>query len=524
MIYLRIQFCSGRFHATPWGSHVNEGLAEWPPSPWRILRGLIAVGFTHLHWHPAVPDDATSLINKLAACLPRFSLPSAIETHTRHYMPVHEGSKVSSAKVFDTCVRIAQSDAVWVQYDVELDRAETALLESLAVHLAYLGRAESWVDVTVHPSCDTERAWVSPTSESSASLGEKLVHVLATVSPEYYGTWRSREIARGVKRFIATRGQGPTPNQRKKLEIPYPSDLVNCLVTDTASLQKAGWSHPPGSQWVYYSIPQSPPTRAGSTPQYRNSKARPQAALLCLTSDSVRGRTLPSQSVGVFVGENLHKACVAKIARLTGDEAELSILTGRDRHGARLQGHRHAHFLPLCLQGDRRHIDHILVFARDGFGTIAQRAIADVEAVYAAGLPKTHVTLLGFGDLQQVQTEITAIASTAMDLMGTARVFKSITPFVASRHLKPKRNKYRLEHNVADECGFRGLPQPSAIGAPRRNQGKFRIVRFGSGRQPPQAEGWFLEIEFEENLGDTQLPLALGYGSHFGLGLFRATN
>ncbi len=34
-ISIAIQFSAGRFHATPWGHHVNEGLPEWPPSPWR---------------------------------------------------------------------------------------------------------------------------------------------------------------------------------------------------------------------------------------------------------------------------------------------------------------------------------------------------------------------------------------------------------------------------------------------------------------------------------------------------------
>lgn len=43
MIALSFRFISGRFHATPWGRHVNEGAPEWPPSPWRILRAMVAV-------------------------------------------------------------------------------------------------------------------------------------------------------------------------------------------------------------------------------------------------------------------------------------------------------------------------------------------------------------------------------------------------------------------------------------------------------------------------------------------------
>ena len=33
MTAVALRFLAGRFHATPWGHHVNEGVPEWPPSP-----------------------------------------------------------------------------------------------------------------------------------------------------------------------------------------------------------------------------------------------------------------------------------------------------------------------------------------------------------------------------------------------------------------------------------------------------------------------------------------------------------
>ena len=41
-VAIAIRFPSGRFHATPWGHHVNEGLPEWPPSPLRLFQALVA--------------------------------------------------------------------------------------------------------------------------------------------------------------------------------------------------------------------------------------------------------------------------------------------------------------------------------------------------------------------------------------------------------------------------------------------------------------------------------------------------
>ena len=39
---IAIRFPLGRYHATPWDRSVNEGAVEWPPSPWRLLRALVA--------------------------------------------------------------------------------------------------------------------------------------------------------------------------------------------------------------------------------------------------------------------------------------------------------------------------------------------------------------------------------------------------------------------------------------------------------------------------------------------------
>ena len=49
---LAIRFPLGRYHANPWDRSVNEGAAEWPPSPWRILRALVATW--HTRW-PGLP-------------------------------------------------------------------------------------------------------------------------------------------------------------------------------------------------------------------------------------------------------------------------------------------------------------------------------------------------------------------------------------------------------------------------------------------------------------------------------------
>src|SRR3546814_10816026 len=88
MLALAFTFPAGRYHATPWERHVNEGAVVWPPEPWRVLRALIAT------WHHKVkPADKHNeetlgeLIEVLSQNLPEYNLPAASHSHTRHYMP-----------------------------------------------------------------------------------------------------------------------------------------------------------------------------------------------------------------------------------------------------------------------------------------------------------------------------------------------------------------------------------------------------------------------------------------------------
>ena len=69
MTVLELSFPAGRYHATPWGRHVNEGAVEWPPSPWRIVRALIATWYLKAR---EIPEDTVcSLVGALSA-LPTF--------------------------------------------------------------------------------------------------------------------------------------------------------------------------------------------------------------------------------------------------------------------------------------------------------------------------------------------------------------------------------------------------------------------------------------------------------------------
>ena len=73
MLAIKYRFTANRYHATQWGRHVNEGVPEWPPSPWRILRGIVATWRRTLPELPA--DRVLPILSALASEYPQFHLP-----------------------------------------------------------------------------------------------------------------------------------------------------------------------------------------------------------------------------------------------------------------------------------------------------------------------------------------------------------------------------------------------------------------------------------------------------------------
>src|SRR5262249_1405868 len=154
MIAIRMRFFAGKLHATPWGHHVNEGVVEYPPSLFRLLRSLIATA------RRACLDELTEeqlrrIVTVLSAP-PHFHLPEAAIAHTRHYDNA-DGTpkKQTDGKIrvidipffFDTFVALRpQDELLWVWPEANLDETDSAALSKLLTALGTFGRAESWCE------------------------------------------------------------------------------------------------------------------------------------------------------------------------------------------------------------------------------------------------------------------------------------------------------------------------------------------------------------------------------------------
>src|SRR5262245_57492541 len=119
MLAIAMTFPAGRYHAPPWGRHVNECVPEWPPSPWRLLRALVAV------WKrkcPAFPEDRVRALLTALAAPPAFDLPPAAVGHVRHYLPWGKKGPADRTLVLDPFVAVARAApvvAVWPDADLD---------------------------------------------------------------------------------------------------------------------------------------------------------------------------------------------------------------------------------------------------------------------------------------------------------------------------------------------------------------------------------------------------------------------
>ena len=511
MIAIRFRFITGRWHATAWGSHVNEGVPDWPPAPWRIYRALIATWF---HKHSTLVNEASirSLVDALAAALPSYALPTATSVHTRHYMPVNAGTKEQRTKIFDTFVHVAPGEYLTVLWPVKLDPAQRELLATLLGSLNYLGRAESLVEaVLLPPNSELPIPNTHPITEATPHIAdEEPIRLLTPMTVQDYTAWAAER----------TQDTPKAKTGKKARQNALPPSLFDALLADTGDLKAAGWSQPPGSRWIDYARP-SEVFRISPQRQPRPTDRRPTVARFAIVSV-----VPPSITQALSLGERFHRALVSR--------CPLSVFTGCDADGVPLTGHGHTYYFSEAdpLRGT---VKYLTLFARMGFDDEAQRALEQLRKTWGYDGPNLQLILLGTGEPEDF---VGSKAEQSRSLpLSSAAIWKSHTPFVPTRHLKTRKNgEPKLdgcglaigspEHELRRLLQEGGFPAPLkiepltalSIGERRIRWLEFQRTRkHGDGRHAAGNSGYGFRITFPSEVTG---PIALGYGAHFGLGLF----
>ncbi len=516
MTVIELQFpAGGRLHTTPWGRHVNEGATEWPPSPWRIQRALVATWYLKAR-EEIERETMASLMDALATVTPVFELPPAIQSHTRHYMPTKGGDKT---KVFDTFIQACQP--VRIAWPVMMVEADRHALGVLCERLSYLGRAESIVEAVLLPAGAT----INPNSsylpcDQPVPQDCELVRALCPETPALYAEW-----------IAARRPAGETSAKDKKTKsktkpgsMDLPATIFEALHAETGTLQSQGWQQPPGSRWVDY-------TRNNTA--FQPEAVRPPPARkpqITVARFAIASSVLPRITQAVSVCDRLHKTLASYAEKRQLVDA--GIFTGLGKDKLPLAGHQHTHI--FCELGEKRDtIGYITLYAPGGFEPAAQNIIEDVQRsrLWGKGDHDINLILLGLGDASTFDCPFFAKSSR----------WRSLTPFVSTQHLKsygdgrPKLDDRGWQQGSAGSSLIQQLEKdPRTTGRLRQNGVRklerikirkdrelrclqFQTRRPDGGGQRGNGDSGAFELEFTEEI---QGPLAFGYASHFGLGLF----
>lgn len=499
MLALSLTFLGGRYHATPWGRHVNEADVAWPPDSWRICRALVAVWHRKFDPQRYPRQRLERLLSALAGEAPHYRLPTAVHAHTRHYMPVRQKSTL----IFDAFARIDVDQEVVICWPtLVLDVEQTGLLDALLEALGYLGRAESWVEAKRLADWSGELNCCPGESSVDTETGEILgepVFLYCPLSQESYAAFRQRFLQGLAAREIKSK-------EHKSIQRTLPENWLDALGLDTADLQSAGWSAPPAAQKRLYQRP----IEALRTNATSRSRSR-----LILPADTVRyavyGKPLPRIEDAVRFGEWLRRAAMGRAKRLLGEDAIPVLLSG---HGLPADNHhQHAFFIPESNAEGR--IDHAIIHIPGGFGEGTRRVLESLDKIKNRDGQEWRLLLEHMGKKSEFGEKV--------PLLRESPVWQSITPYLHPWHRK---KNFDVEAQIRKECQKRGFPklnwvQPInevLLDGRRLRPVDFHRFRRKRGLIQPDTHGSLWQLKFSGSISGV---LALGFGNHFGLGLFK---
>jgi CRISPR-associated protein Csb2 len=467
MLAIDLQFIAGRFHATPWGNSPNEGVPEWPPSPWRLARALVS---TSLGKAQGIVDaDTLERLCHIFASPPLMHLPPATVAHARHYLALYghdpERGNTKSALVFDTFVAVAPTDTLTLYWpDLTIPASDLQSLDLLLARLDYLGRSESWVRGKARSDGPVAVINCMPLSDDRRESNTSIVRVLC----------------------------------------PKPSCTLEELQVETSDLQRERRPLPSGAveraylrdQACFVIQPSLATARPGPAPQ--------------VVAFLLDGPVLPTVKDTLLVADLFRKTAIQKHATVSLQ------LSGKDEQGVPVKGHHHMYVLPSDEDGDGL-LDHIFVYLRDGAQPDTLSALAAVRHLYRRD-QDLAVVYLGNGAPQDID----------IPTFGSSTVWESATPFLPIRHTKLRgtadaRRAVDTElDQLLTELGHQGLPAPvgaevleAALVHGRRTPWyDFRAVRRD---RAPVGHACGFRITFAEPVAG---PILVGGEAHYGMGRF----
>ncbi len=306
------------------------------------------------------------------------------------------------------------------------------------------------------------------------------------------------------------------------------------------------WSDPPGSRWQTYARRADCFATRSFARQPRATEERIRFTVARFVVDVAEGRRpLPPLTEAVPFAEATRAAVMGCFQRLLHrkkfgtthkpyqEEFHSETFCGKLASGEYLKSHDHAFYVPTAEERDGKRIDHLTMFAPAGFTRDEVAALDNLRSLrFREADYRLLLTGLGTpGDLK-------------CRLFEASDCWVSETPFVATRHLKSRGKKRDsraffdpeamalfLRTNLLENWEQRDdlrqrsstPPEVEPIFDPfDAGLMRFRPLQFHRGRSRVGDDGFSrafgaFRLKFSVPVSG---PFCLGYGSHFGLGLF----
>jgi CRISPR-associated protein Csb2 len=525
MIALSFRFISGRFHATPWGRHVNEGAPEWPPSPWRILRAMVAVWKRCLGLDQSYSLELMESSFQKIADPPQFVLPPASTGHARHFMPWFKKGPADRTLVFDPFVTVSRQDeliALWP--DAILQDAEREALDKISRCMGFLGRAESLVEARVLGEQEAQDAY------------RRVNCYLRDIKADVPGATDAMDAVR----VLCADPDSAFMNEHTPKPVFYDPDWHLCM--ETIDVHKKRLSDPPGSRWVVYMRPRDCFKVDYKPLGSMKDRIRPtmarfiiDAAVLPLVEDTIKVAEIARRTaMGIY--RRMEERRLYGGPRPAGSPLpRSSLFSGKDEDGRPLTGHKHAFYLPSDEDGDGR-IDHLTIVAEMGFGPKELGVLDRMRTLARDDGDPLNLLLVALGRKEDLACPY---------LLGPSRVWRSETPFLATRYQKSRgtkkdppellsvdnrrafarqvlieeitRERLLRQNEMPEPLSVEALNEEHRMGAHRLRPIQFKLFRSKRSDDGGRRAAGAFRIIFPEPVTG---PICLGHSSHFGMGLF----
>lgn len=209
----------------------------------------------------------------------------------------------------------------------------------------------------------------------------------------------------------------------------------------------------------------------------------------------------------IEVADLMRRAAMSKFQRCFNRSDVPSTISG---HSSTPLNHSHAFWLPHDADADGM-IDCIVVYAKHGFGHTEMRALRKITDVINDNM-RMQVRFKRFDRITKPDQ--------AHDLFTKSKKWKSATPYYVPWHVK---KNFGVKEQIKREIGPKEIESIDIESTSMINTHKnkkiptkqFRTKRNGKG--PITNTAYSLVINFKK---PRKGPCAIGYGRHFGLGLF----